>query len=124
VLLARTPRREAHRRKRPRRPLVGMLLHHHASPHVWLKGEAPGIPKLRKGSYFPFFLEPRRMVEKALTAVIQEAYIQGISTRSDDDLVKAMGMSGISNSQVMGVWVYEWVRVSVDPASHHTSTNS
>lgn len=58
------------------------------------------IPKLRKGSYFPSFLEPRRMAEKALTAVIQEAYIQGISTRSVDDLVKAMGMDGISKSQV------------------------
>jgi transposase-like protein len=58
------------------------------------------IPKLRKGSYFPTFLEPRRMAEKALTAVIQEAYIQGISTRSVDDLVQAMGMSGISKSQV------------------------
>jgi len=58
------------------------------------------IPKLRKGSYFPGFLEPRRMAEKALTAVIQEAYVQGISTRSVDDLVKAMGMSGISKSLV------------------------
>jgi putative transposase len=58
------------------------------------------IPKLRKGSYFPGFLEPRRMAEKALTAVIQEAYIQGVSTRSVDDLVKAMGMSGVSKSQV------------------------
>jgi transposase-like protein len=58
------------------------------------------IPKLRKGSYFPGFLEPRRMAEKALTAVIQEAYIQGISTRAVDDLVKAMGMSGVSKSQV------------------------
>ena len=58
------------------------------------------IPKLRKGSYFPGYLEPRRMAEKALTAVIQEAYVQGISTRSVDDLVKAMGMSGISKSQV------------------------
>ncbi|MEQ1956109.1 IS256 family transposase [Mesorhizobium yinganensis] len=58
------------------------------------------IPKLRKGSYFPGFLEPRRMAEKALTAVIQEAYIQGISTRSVDDLVKAMGASGVSKSQV------------------------
>ena len=57
------------------------------------------IPKLRKGSYFPGFLEPRRMAEKALTAVIQEACIQGISTRSVDELVKAMGMSGISKSQ-------------------------
>jgi len=86
------------------------------------------IPKLRKGSYFPGFLEPRRMAEKALTAVIQEAYVQGISTRSVDDLVKAMGMSGISKSQVSrlceeidakvkafldrpieGDWLYLWV---------------
>ena len=58
------------------------------------------IPKLRRGSYFPGFLEPRRMAEKALTAVIQEAYVQGVSTRSVDDLVQAMGMSGISKSQV------------------------
>ena len=58
------------------------------------------IPRLRTGSYFPGFLEPRRMAEKALTAVIQEAYIQGISTRSVDDLVKSLGMSGISKSQV------------------------
>ena len=58
------------------------------------------IPKLRRGSYFPAFLEPRRMGEKALTAVIQEAYVQGVSTRSVDDLVKAMGMEGISKSQV------------------------
>ena len=58
------------------------------------------IPKLRKGSFFPCFLEPRRLAEKALTAVIQEAYIQGVSTRSVEDLVKAMGMSGISKSQV------------------------
>jgi putative transposase len=58
------------------------------------------IPKLRKGSYFPGFLEPRRVAEKALTAVIQEAYIQGISTRSVDDFVKALGMSGVSKSQV------------------------
>ena len=58
------------------------------------------IPKLRRGSYFPGFLEPRRMAEKVLTAVIQEAYVQGISTRSVDDLVKAMGMTGISKSQV------------------------
>ena len=58
------------------------------------------IPKLRKGSYFPGFLEPRRTAEKALTAVIQEAYIKGVSTRSVDDLMQAMGMSGISKSQV------------------------
>jgi putative transposase len=58
------------------------------------------IPKLRRGSYFPAFLEPRRTAEKALAAVVQEAYIQGVSTRSVDELVKAMGMTGISKSQV------------------------
>lgn len=56
------------------------------------------LPKLRQGSYFPEFLEPRRTAEKALTAAIQEAYIQGISTRSVDDLVKALGISGVSKS--------------------------
>jgi putative transposase len=58
------------------------------------------IPKLRKGSYFPAFLEPRRTAEKALTAVIQEAYVHGVSTRSVDDLVKALGGTGVSKSQV------------------------
>jgi putative transposase len=86
------------------------------------------IPRLRKGSYFPTFLEPRRLAEKALTAVIQEAYIHGVSTRSVDDLVKAMGGSGVSKSQVSrlceeidervkafldrpleGEWPYVWV---------------
>lgn len=58
------------------------------------------IPRLRKGSYFPGFLQPRRTAEKALVAVIQEAYIQGVSTRSVDELVKSFGMTGISKSQV------------------------
>ncbi|SES43466.1 Transposase (or an inactivated derivative) [Tranquillimonas rosea] len=58
------------------------------------------IPRLRKGSYLPSFLEPRRTAEKALVAVIQEAYVQGVSTRSVDDLVKAMGAGGMSKSQV------------------------
>src|SRR3954465_15437743 len=58
------------------------------------------IPKLRRGSYFPAFLEPRRLAQKALTAAAREAHIQGISTRSVDDLVRAMGMEGISKSQV------------------------
>jgi transposase-like protein len=61
------------------------------------------IPKLRKGSYFPVFLEHRRTSERALIAVIQEAYVHGISTRSVDDLVKAMGMTGISKSEVSRV---------------------
>jgi putative transposase len=86
------------------------------------------IPKLRRGSYFPGFLEPRRTAEKALVAVVQEAYIQGVSTRSVDELVKSMGMTGISKSQVSrlcseidervgaflnrpieGVWPYLWI---------------
>ncbi len=86
------------------------------------------IPKLRKGSYLPSFLDPRRTAEKALTAVIQEAYVQGISTRSVDDLVKAMGSSGVTKSQVSrlveeidervnafltrpieGEWPYVWI---------------
>jgi putative transposase len=85
------------------------------------------IPKLRKGSYFPGFLEPRRMAEKTLTAV-QKAYVHGVSTRSVDDLAKAIGMSGISKSQVSrlcaaidekvkaflsrpieGDWAYLWI---------------
>jgi putative transposase len=86
------------------------------------------IPRLRKGSYLPSFLEPRRTAEKALTAVIQEAYVHGISTRAVDDLVKAMGASGVSKSQVSrlceeidervgaslarpleGAWPYLWI---------------
>jgi len=58
------------------------------------------IPKLRSGSYFPTFLEPRRLSEKAIAAVVQEAWIGGISTRKVDDLVQALGMQGISKSQV------------------------
>jgi putative transposase len=86
------------------------------------------LPKLRKGSYFPSFLEPRRTAEKALTAVIQEAYVHGISTRAVDDLVKALGGAGVSKSQVSrlveeidarvdaflarpleGEWPYPWI---------------
>ena len=58
------------------------------------------IPKLRTGAYFPGFLEPRRTVEKALVAVIQEAWIAGVSTRRVDELAQAMGMSGLSKSSV------------------------
>ena len=58
------------------------------------------IPKMRSGAYFPGFLEPRKTVEKALVAVIQEAWINGVSTRKVDDLVQAMGMTGISKSSV------------------------
>ena len=60
-------------------------------PGRWMR-----IPKLRKGAIVPSFLEPRRLAEKAIAAVVQEADIQGVSTRSVDDLVRAMGMDGIS----------------------------
>ncbi len=58
------------------------------------------IPKLREGTYFPGFLEPRKRGEKALLSVVQEAYVHGISTRQVDHLVQALGMTGISKSQV------------------------
>ena len=58
------------------------------------------VPRLRQGSYLPSFLEPRRAAEKALVAVVQEAYLQGVSTRAVDDLVKALGASGVSRSEV------------------------
>ena len=58
------------------------------------------IPKLRKGSYFPSLLEPRRPTEKALLAVIQESYLNGVSTRKVDDLLKALGLTGIDKSSV------------------------
>ncbi len=58
------------------------------------------IPKLRTGSFFPSILEPRRRVDQALYAVVMEAYVHGVSTRSVDDLVVALGWSGISKSEV------------------------
>jgi transposase-like protein len=64
-------------------------------------GEIPlRIPKLRRGSYYPSFLEPRRRAERALMTVIQTAYVQGVSTRKVDDLVQALGLSGIDKSKV------------------------
>jgi transposase-like protein len=86
------------------------------------------VPKLRKGSYFPALLEPRRTAERALAAVVQEAYVHGVSTRAVDDLVRAMGLAGISKSEVSricaeidarvyaflarpieGAWPYLWI---------------
>jgi len=58
------------------------------------------IPKLREGSYFPSFLEPRRRSEEALLAVIAEAYVKGVSTRKVEDLVCALGLESISKSEV------------------------
>ena len=63
------------------------------------------IPKVREGSYFPSLLEPRRRSEKALLAVIQQAYVEGVSTRRVDDLIKALGCDGISSSQVSRICV-------------------
>jgi putative transposase len=61
------------------------------------------IPKVRPGSYFPSLLEPRRRGERALAAVVQEAYVHGVSTRKVDDLMKALGLDGISKSEVSRV---------------------
>jgi putative transposase len=58
------------------------------------------IPRVRDGSYFPSLLEPRRRAERALLAVVQEAYVSGVSTRRVDDLVRALGIEGISRSEV------------------------
>jgi putative transposase len=58
------------------------------------------VPRVRDGSYFPSLLEPRRRAERALVAVVQEAYVHGVSTRRVDDLVQALGLQGISKSQV------------------------
>jgi putative transposase len=58
------------------------------------------VPRVRDGSYFPSLLEPRRRAERALSAVVQEAYVHGVSTRKVDELVKALGMGGISKSRV------------------------
>src|ERR1700730_11016525 len=96
-----------------------------------------GIPKLRKGSYFPGFLDPRRISGKALKAGTETAYTQAISTRSVDDLFKAMGMTGISKSQVSrlcedidqrvkafldrpieGDWPYLWVDATYVKVRH------
>jgi len=61
------------------------------------------VPRVRDGGYIPSLLEPRRRSERALLAVVQEAYVQGVSTRRVDALVQALGMEGISKSQVSRV---------------------
>jgi transposase-like protein len=58
------------------------------------------VPRVRDGSFFPALLEPRKRAERALVAVVQEAYVQGVSTRRVDDLVQALGLQGLSKSQV------------------------
>jgi transposase-like protein len=67
------------------------------------------IPKLRKGSFFPAILEPRRRIDQALYAVVMEAYVSGVSTRAVDDLVQALGVeSGISKSEVSRICAGLW----------------
>jgi putative transposase len=70
------------------------------------------VPRVRDGSYFPSLLEPRRKAERALSAVVQEAYVRGVSTRKVDELVQALGMNGISKSQVSAGSVRNWTRRS------------
>jgi putative transposase len=101
------------------------------------------IPKLRQGSYYPPFLEPRKTAEKALVAVIQEAWIGGVSTRRVDDLVQAMGLTGISKSTVSklckdidervgaflerplsGEWPYLWLDAPPTCASARAAASS
>src|SRR4051812_4158665 len=72
-------------------------------PRVWdtRVGDVElAIPRLRQGSYFPSFLEPRRRAEQALVAVVQEAYVNGVSTRKVDRLVQQLGVAGMSKDQV------------------------
>ena len=82
------------------------------------------LPKVREGSYFPSLLKPRRRSEKALLAVIQQAYVEGVSTRRVDDLIKALGGDGISSSPVSRIcvqldevwrvsWVVPWTAVPI-----------
>lgn len=89
------------------------------------------IPKLRQGGYYPAFLEPRRAAVRALVAVVQEACLKGVSTRKVDELVQALGMTGVSKSEVLrlcaelsgraraflerpleGVWPYVWLEAT------------
>ena len=76
------------------------------------------IPKLRKGSFFPSILEPRRRIDQALYAVVMEAYVHGVSTRAVDELVAALGVSsGISRSEVVSDLWSSWTRWSTRSGS-------
>jgi putative transposase len=82
------------------------------------------IPKLRKGSFFPVILEPRRRIDQALYAVVMEAYVNGVSTRAVDDLVTALGIdSGISKSEVSRICagLDETVAAFRSRSLHHTT---
>jgi transposase-like protein len=78
------------------------------------------IPKLRSGSYFPdWLIEPRRRVERALVAVVAQCYVEGVSTRRVDDVVKSMGITGISKSQFPSWpnrWTRQWLPSAIGPS--------
>lgn len=76
------------------------------------------IPKLRKGSYYPSFLEPRRRAEQAFVSIIQEAYVHGVSTRKVEDLVQAMGVENLSKSEVSRVCATLDEQVELSGAVH------
>lgn len=104
------------------------------------------IPKVRPGTYFPSLLEPRRRAEQAWLAVVQEAYVPGVSTRKVDELLKALGLDGMSKSEVSrlcseldpvveafrtrplsGEYLYVWLdatyhKVRVDGRVHNQAT--
>jgi transposase-like protein len=81
------------------------------------------VPRVRDGSYYPSLLEPRRRGERALVAVVQEAYIQGVSTRRVDDLVKALGMSGIPKARSVGC-ARHWIPKSSASARDHSTART
>ena len=84
---------------RPNGPGSVMATGSASGTRVWAASTCK-CPRVRDGSFYPALLEPRRRAERALVAVVQEAYVQGVSTRRVDDLVQALGLRGISKSQV------------------------
>jgi putative transposase len=83
------------------------------------------IPKLRQGSYFPSLLEPRRRAEKALHAVVVEAYVKGVSTRTVDDLLKSLGIEGsprLKVSRICKVWTRTWRHFATGPSQVNIPT--
>ena len=99
---------------RDERTPARLTQHNGYRERVWATrvGEIPlRIPKLRQGSYFLSLLEPRRRAEKALVAVVQAAYIEGVSTRKVDELLQALGLTGIDKSMVQSSWMNDLAAV-------------
>ncbi len=76
------------------------------------------VPRVRDGSYFPALLEPRRRAERALVAVVQEAYVHGVSTRRVEDLVQALGITGLSKSEVSRLCTEDVLAYLAFPPAH------